>query len=94
VTRSALIDAAWPGAVVEESNLTVQMAQLGKHLGEGEEWIATVPWIGYRFLGEVQPQYEVTVAAARASSNDVISIAVRALSTAVNDRAGQIRYFA
>ena len=46
VSKSALMDAAWPGLAVEESNLSVQMAQLRKRLGESsdsEEWIATIP---------------------------------------------------
>src|SRR5438093_507754 len=48
--------AAWPDTVVEESNLTVQIAALRKLLGpssEGGDWIATVSRIGYRFVGPV-----------------------------------------
>ena len=33
LTKSDLIDAAWQGAVVEETNLSVQIASLRKHLG-------------------------------------------------------------
>src|SRR5258705_8557215 len=54
LSKSALIDAAWPGLVVEESNLTVQIAALRKLLGpqpDGSDWIATVPRVGYRFSG-------------------------------------------
>jgi len=57
LTKSDLIDAAWSGAAVEESNLSVQIASLRKALGltpEGEEWIATIPRIGYRFAGHVE----------------------------------------
>jgi TolB-like protein len=56
VSKTALIDAAWPGAAVEESNLSVQIAALRKLLGashDGGEWIATVPRVGYRFAGEM-----------------------------------------
>ncbi|MGA8005889.1 MAG: winged helix-turn-helix domain-containing protein, partial [Burkholderiales bacterium] len=56
VTKEELIEAAWPGVVVEESNLSVQIAALRKLLGrapDGSEWIATVPRIGYRFAAEV-----------------------------------------
>ena len=56
LTKSDLIDAVWNGAAVEESNLTVQMAALRKALGsrlDGNDWIATVPRIGYRFTGAV-----------------------------------------
>ena len=52
VTKSALMDAAWKNAAVEESNLTVQIAALRKCLDEatGREWIVTVPRAGYRFV--------------------------------------------
>ena len=56
LTKSDLIDATWQGAAVEETNLSVQIASLRKHLGqapEGGEWIATVPRVGYRFVGSV-----------------------------------------
>jgi TolB-like protein len=54
VPRSTLMDAAWSGMAVEESNLSVQIAALRKLLGpqpNGSEWIATVPRVGYRFAG-------------------------------------------
>ena len=47
------MDAAWPCTNVEESNLTVQIAALRKVLGrsaDGEEWIATIPRVGYRLV--------------------------------------------
>jgi DNA-binding winged helix-turn-helix (wHTH) protein len=56
VGKDALLDAAWPGTVVEEGNLTVQIAALRKTLGtrsDGEDWIVTVPRLGYR-LGRSQ----------------------------------------
>lgn len=52
VSKADLLDAAWPGAVVEESNLTVQIATLRRLLGrtpQGGDWIITVPRVGYRF---------------------------------------------
>lgn len=54
LTKAELMDAAWPGIAVEQGNLTVQIAQLRKllgHVGDGGEWIATVPRVGYRFTG-------------------------------------------
>jgi len=54
VTKAQLIDFAWPGAIVEESNLSVQIAALRKLLGPapgGGDWIATVARVGYRFAG-------------------------------------------
>ena len=50
---------AWQGAAVEETNLTVQIASLRKHLGTspgGADWIATIPRVGYRFVGAVDRQ--------------------------------------
>jgi TolB-like protein/Tfp pilus assembly protein PilF len=55
VSKAELIEAAWPGTTVEEGNLTVQIAALRKALGErpdGQEWIVTVPRVGYRLLRE------------------------------------------
>ncbi len=52
VSKADLIDRCWPGAIVEESNLTVQIAALRKALGaapDGREWITTIPRVGYRF---------------------------------------------
>lgn len=53
VGKDALIEAAWPGLVVEESNLTVQIAALRRVLeqGGGIGWIETLPRRGYRYVG-------------------------------------------
>jgi len=51
VSKAELLAAAWPGLVVEDSNLTVQVAALRKLLGSAPgtaEWILTVPRAGYR----------------------------------------------
>ena len=53
LTKSELMDAAWPDTAVEEGNLTVQIAALRKALGpspNGGEWIATIPRVGYRLI--------------------------------------------
>jgi TolB-like protein/Tfp pilus assembly protein PilF len=53
VAKSELMEAAWPGVIVEEGNLTVQIAALRKALGDGpagQDWIYTVPRLGYRLL--------------------------------------------
>ena len=55
LTKTQLMDAAWPGMAVEESNLSVQIAALRKALGNAPssgEWIETVPRVGYRLLVE------------------------------------------
>ena len=54
VSKDELILAAWSGLVVEESNLSVQIAALRKALAAepgGERWIETLPRRGYRFVG-------------------------------------------
>jgi len=56
VTKSALLDAAWPGLVVEEANLAVQISSLRRALARvpgGEDWIETLARRGYRFVGPV-----------------------------------------
>jgi DNA-binding winged helix-turn-helix (wHTH) protein len=61
VSKDALIEAAWPGLVVEESNLPVQIAALRKVLGQepgGEGWIETLSRRGYRFVGPKPVQAE------------------------------------
>ena len=47
VAKSELLERVWPGVVVEENNLTVQISTLRKVLGQGA--IATVAGRGYRF---------------------------------------------
>lgn len=54
ISKDELINAAWAGQAVEESNLTVQIAALRRVLGAqpgGEDWIETLPRRGYRFVG-------------------------------------------
>src|ERR1700746_2988235 len=61
VSKDALLEAAWSGLAVEESNLPVQIAALRKVLGEepgGESWIETLPRRGYRFVGPRPEQAE------------------------------------
>jgi TolB-like protein len=67
ISKDMLIDAAWPGLAVEDSNLTVQITALRRALGEvpgGEDWIVTLPRRGYRFVGPVVTKSEAQVTAA------------------------------
>jgi adenylate cyclase len=47
VSKDELLDEVWPGLVVEENNLQVQISGLRRVLGAGA--IATVAGVGYRF---------------------------------------------
>jgi predicted ATPase/DNA-binding winged helix-turn-helix (wHTH) protein len=56
VQKAAIMDAAWPGIVVEESNLAVQISAIRRVLSQapgGAHWIETLPRRGYRFVGPV-----------------------------------------
>jgi adenylate cyclase len=66
VSKNALMEAAWPGLAVEDSNLTVQISALRRALGEvpgGESWIATLPRRGYRYVGPAVTKIEARVPA-------------------------------
>jgi pimeloyl-ACP methyl ester carboxylesterase/DNA-binding winged helix-turn-helix (wHTH) protein len=57
VTKQELLDAVWPGTAVEESNITHTMSVLRKALGEkatGQQYVETVPRVGYRFAAAVE----------------------------------------
>ena len=54
VTKDELLDRVWPGTVVEENNIQVQISTLRKALGEDRNFIVTVPLRGYRFAAEVR----------------------------------------
>src|SRR5882672_8742459 len=56
LSKDELINAAWPGLAIEESNLTVQIAALRRVFSEepgGDDWIETLPRRGYRFVGPI-----------------------------------------
>ena len=51
VTKAEILAKVWPDTIVEDGNITVQIAALRKELGtgpNGTDWIVTVPRIGYR----------------------------------------------
>jgi len=55
VSKSELLDAAWPGVVVEEANLSVQMSAIRRVLAQADTdvRIETLSRRGYRLLGTV-----------------------------------------
>jgi DNA-binding winged helix-turn-helix (wHTH) protein/tetratricopeptide (TPR) repeat protein len=55
VSKEDLIKAVWPGAFVEEANLTQHIFAIRKALGDRSTLIATLPGRGYQFTAPVQP---------------------------------------
>jgi pimeloyl-ACP methyl ester carboxylesterase/DNA-binding winged helix-turn-helix (wHTH) protein len=58
VTKQELLDTVWPETSVEENNLNHNVSVLRKALGEkatGQQFIETVPRVGYRFAAAVEP---------------------------------------
>ena len=56
ISKDTLIESAWSGLAIEESNLTVQIAALRRVFAEepgGGNWIETLPRRGYRYVGPV-----------------------------------------
>jgi predicted ATPase/DNA-binding winged helix-turn-helix (wHTH) protein len=56
VDKSVIVEAAWPGLVVDENNLAVQISAIRRVLArvpEGKHWIETLTRRGYRFVGPV-----------------------------------------
>lgn len=72
VTREEIITTVWPGLVVEENNLTVQVSALRKVLGA--QSVATVPGRGYRFALAVQPAAAAPAAAATVATGPSIAV--------------------
>jgi len=75
VQKAAIMEAAWPGLVVEEGNLAVQISLIRRALAlvpGGERWIETLARRGYRFVGpvaEIANRVEPSTPTARARTN-------------------------
>ena len=57
VTKDELLTAVWPDTTVEENSLNHNISVLRKALGEkatGQQYIETVPRVGYRFVAAVE----------------------------------------
>ncbi len=57
LAKEELMQAIWPDAIVEETNLAWNISHLRKALGDGENgerYIETVPRRGYRFVNQVR----------------------------------------
>src|SRR5262245_36228096 len=61
VSKDELMQSLWPDTFVEESNLTQNISQLRRALGDGTDgvkYIETIPKRGYRFVANVQSAVE------------------------------------
>ena len=57
VTKQELLDTVWPETTVEENNLNHNVSVLRRALGDratGQQYIETVPRVGYRFVAPVE----------------------------------------
>ena len=94
VSKTELMDAAWPSEAVEESNLTVQISTLRKCLGRsptGHDWIATVQRCGYQF---VDVENGPRPAAGKVVASAPLVDAVAVLPFAVMDGDAENKFFA
>lgn len=77
VTKQELLDTVWPETTVEENNLNHNVSVLRKALGEkatGQQYIETVPRVGYRFAAQVDiavPQSGAAVASATKARQEI-----------------------
>lgn len=69
VSKDQLLDEVWPGLVVEENNLQVQVSALRKLLGP--QMIATIPGRGYQFIAAIEVDSDASSAASAASATSV-----------------------
>jgi TolB-like protein/DNA-binding winged helix-turn-helix (wHTH) protein/tetratricopeptide (TPR) repeat protein len=68
VSKDELLELAWPGLVVEENNLAVQISTLRKLLGQHA--IVTIPGRGYQFCLREDSQLASATAASVASAGE------------------------
>src|SRR5262245_28257252 len=57
LTKEELLNAVWPGQILEESNLAVNISAIRRALGENAaqpRFIVTIPGHGYRFVASVR----------------------------------------
>ncbi len=56
VAKDEILESVWPGQIVEEANLTVQVSALRKALGEQKgspRFLITIPGKGYKFAADI-----------------------------------------
>src|SRR5438067_1623054 len=65
LTKDELLETVWPGQMLEEANLTVNMSAVRKALGEKAvrpRYIVNIPGRGYRFVADVREARDVPAA--------------------------------
>jgi TolB-like protein/DNA-binding winged helix-turn-helix (wHTH) protein/Flp pilus assembly protein TadD len=75
IQREDLMGAVWPDTIVEDANLTVAISQLRKAINQNSdtnEFIQTIPRVGYRFVAEVCEPALDTLEAKRATEESSI----------------------
>ena len=72
VSRNELADLVWPGGVVDDNTLAVQMRTLRKLLGP--DLIATVPGRGYRFVPPLEEDGESSAASVRDAAHSPAAV--------------------
>lgn len=63
LSKDEILEAIWPGQILEESNLTVNISAVRKALGEKAaqpRFLVTIPGRGYRFIAEMKPPSETS----------------------------------
>jgi TolB-like protein len=76
VSKDVLMEAAWPGLAIEDSNLTVQISALRRvfeQVSDGADWIETLPRRGYRYVG---PAVTISVPPTDASPQESPALAL------------------
>ncbi|MDN7702355.1 winged helix-turn-helix domain-containing protein [Burkholderia semiarida] len=63
VSKDDIMDAVWPGLIVEENRLQVHVATLRKALGASRDLIKTVPGRGYLLVASPSPSPDLVPAA-------------------------------
>ena len=79
VTKDALMAAVWPGVVVEENNIEVQISALRRCLGDhdaAQKCVVTIPGRGYRLVASAPPSVTNQNRSERATALPGTSIAV------------------
>lgn len=79
VGKGELINAVWPGTVVEEGNLSQTVFMLRKALGERpseHHYVVTIPGVGYQFVARVERGRGPCAPQASASDTGIRAIAV------------------